>query len=289
MLDPGLQWLEQKTGKPVFGVLPYLTNFYLDAEDAINSQQVLDNKSKDCIRIVVPVFPRISNHTDFDALRLHPNVELLFAAPNQPLPKADLIILPGSKNVRADMKTLYKQGWDKDIYKHLRYDGKLLGICGGYQMLGNNIDDPDGIEDIAGSCSGLGLFDINTTLAPHKQLKQVKGTIYLPNNSSAACCGYEIHCGITDSDETTPFVKLNDGRQDGAISHDGQIAGTYLHGLFDHTEATNVILNWAGLNSNNAINLNQLREQQLDRLADCMEQHLSEELFELVYGETTCV
>ncbi|MCQ3971253.1 cobyric acid synthase CobQ, partial [Klebsiella pneumoniae] len=129
LLQPGLDWLEQRTGKPVLGVLPYLMDFHLEAEDAIDVRQ--SGKAGDALNVVVPVLPRISNHTDFDPLRLHPQVDLQFVGPGQPVPPADLIILPGSKSVRADLTWLLANGWEAAIQKHLRYGGKLLGICGG--------------------------------------------------------------------------------------------------------------------------------------------------------------
>ena len=156
LLEPGLRWLEQYTGKPVLGVLPYLHDLHLEAEDAVETRQV--GGAADTLRIVVPVLPRISNHTDFDPLRLHPQVDLQFIPAGQALPAADLIILPGSKSVRADLQHLRAQGWDRDIARHLRYGGRLLGICGGFQMLGSLIDDPLGLEGVAGAEPGLGLL-----------------------------------------------------------------------------------------------------------------------------------
>jgi adenosylcobyric acid synthase len=145
LLEPGLDWLEQRTKKPVLGVLPYVMGLYIDAEDAIDTQQIIDDDAE-LLNIIVPVFSRISNHTDFDALRIHPQVNLQFIGADQPIPAADLIILPGSKNVRADIEWLRNNGWDTAIDKHLRYGGKLLGICGGFQMLGESITDSHGIE-----------------------------------------------------------------------------------------------------------------------------------------------
>src|SRR5690606_33460549 len=180
LLQSGLDWLEEYTKIPVLGVLPYLMDWHLEAEDAIATQQT---KSAAQIRIAVPVLPRISNHTDFDALRLHPQVDLIFVAPGQPIPACDLIILPGSKSVRADLATLRAHGWDDAIYKHLRYGGKVLGICGGFQMLGNTLNDPHGIEGEAGSSAGLKLLDIDTVLEKEKHLHRVQGTLTLNGES----------------------------------------------------------------------------------------------------------
>lgn len=286
LLKPGLHWLEQKTGKPVFGVLPYLKEFYLDAEDAVSSHQQI-NANKQCLQILVPVLPRISNHTDFDALRLNPDVNLQFVAPGSPMPEADLIILPGSKNVRADLATLREHGWDKSILRHLRFGGKVLGICGGYQMLGDSINDPLGIEDKAGSSQGLQLLNISTELKAHKQLTRTRGKLLLnshqPTDTDKEACfeGYEIHCGITQSQEASAFLQFDSGKLDGAIDKDDQIAGTYIHGLFDHHRAASKILEWAGLKKNDAIDLNQVREEQLNRLANCLESNLSDSFYEI--------
>ncbi len=284
LLQSGLDWLEERTGKPVHGVLPYLKNFYLDAEDAICTQQFHDGSEKK-LNIVVPVLPRISNHTDFDVLRLHPQVSLQFVSVEQNCPPADLIILPGSKNVRADMGHLLENGWSAMLAKHLRYGGKLLGICGGYQMLGQVIHDPDGIEDAPGSLEGFGFFEQETVLAPGKQLRNVTGEFIHPLLSGVAFKGYEIHCGTTvpaTNCKVAPASLLNfisDGEcyRDGVCSDDGQIAGTYLHGLFDHPDATTALLKWAGLSTEVSVDINQIREQQLDRLADAIQKHMRPE------------
>ena len=180
LLQSGLDWLENYTGKPVLGVLPYLHGLYLEAEDAINNKQICDVDSPTkLLKIVIPVLPRISNHTDFDALRLHPQVDLTLVGPDMPIPPADLIILPGSKSVRNDLQWLREQGWDAAIARHLRYGGKLIGICGGYQMLGEAIHDPAGVEGNTGSSYGLGYLSLQTTLEPEKQLRNVSGHLTL--------------------------------------------------------------------------------------------------------------
>lgn len=280
LLQPGLDWLEQFTHKEVLGVLPYLTDWHLEAEDAIAQQQVVQ-RDKATLRVVVPVYPRISNHTDFDALRLHPQIDLQLIRAGQALPPCDLIILPGSKNVRGDLRTLRDCGWDNAIAKHLRYGGKLLGICGGFQMLGKSIADPHGIEGNAGSDAGLGYLDCETTLAQEKQLKRVAGTLTLEN---AATTGYEIHAGITTGNALlNPLVQLDTGN-DGALSADGQIAGTYLHGIFDELAARDALLRWAGLNVTELFDYNARREADINRLADSVEKNIGlEKIEELIF------
>lgn len=272
LLEPGLDWLRARTGKPVFGVLPYLHGLHLDAEDAVASAQA--DKPADALRVAVPVLPRIANHTDFDALRANPHVDLRMVGPGMPMPPADLIVLPGSKNVRGDLAFLRQQGWDVALLRHLRYGGKVIGICGGMQMLGQRIDDPDGREGPAGSSAGLGLLDFSTVLAEHKQLRQVGGRLALPG-VDAPVSGYEIHLGVTEGAALSrPAVRLDDGRADGAVSADGQVFATYLHGLFDQPQACAALLRWAGLDRAEGVDLATLRERSIERLADTMAAHL---------------
>lgn len=270
LLQPGLDWLEAHTGKPVLGVLPYLTDFHLEAEDAIDTRQ--SAKSGETLRVVVPVMPRISNHTDFDPLRLHPQVDLRFVGPGQPIPAADLIVLPGSKSVRADLAFLRANGWDAAIQRHLRYGGRLLGICGGLQMLGRRIDDPLGLEGEAGSSAGLGLLDFVTRLEAEKQLRNVQGRLCLED---ALVSGYEIHAGVSQGPALEhAAVRLDDGRPDGVFSEDGAVLGTYLHGLFEQPAACGALLRWAGLEAPQTIDYHALRERDIERLADLVERHL---------------
>lgn len=274
LLQPGIDWLENHTGKPVLGVLPYLPGLHLEAEDSITRRDIdsAAGREEHSLRVVVPRLPRMSNHTDFDALRLHPQVDFHYVEAGQPLPAADLIILPGSKSVQADLTWLRTQGWEAAIQRHLRYGGKLVGICGGFQMLGNAIHDPLGIEGQHGSSCGLSLFDMETTLHPQKQLRTVEGML-LP--AEAPVKGYEIHMGISSGAALArPAVRTGHGH-DGALSEDGQILGTYLHGLFDHAPALRALLQWAGLAEPVSVDYEALREQHIERLADSVEQHLN--------------
>ncbi|MBW8902230.1 MAG: cobyric acid synthase, partial [Massilia sp.] len=246
LLEPGLDWLEEQTGKPVLAVLPYLHGLYLDAEDAV--QAVAPGTG--AFRVVVPSYPRMSNHTDFDALRVHPDVDLRFVREGEPVPDADLIILPGSKNTRGDLAWLQTQGWPDRIRRHLRYGGKVIGICGGFQMLGAYVDDPHGVEAAAGRSMGLGLLDLDTTLTRQKRLAQVSGhCTFAPAAQGASVTGYEIHMGVSTGDALARPAFEIDGRPEGACSDDGQVLGTYLHGLFDHADACAALLRWAGLHS----------------------------------------
>ena len=292
LLQPGIDWLEAYTQKPVLGVLPYLHDLHLDAEDALTDSPTKQAKSRFKVRVLV--YPRTSNHTDVDPLRLHPDIDFDYvslqtqALAQTPEIDADLLILPGSKNVRADLTFLREQGWDKQIAKHLRYGGKVLGICGGYQMLGERIADPLGIEDVLGTSQGLGYLPITTEFKAEKQLRSVAGELRLLGQT-VAVKGYEIHCGeshyLTSSDaakgvplrlnnELTYDEQAEKSFADGCLSEDGQVLGTYLHGLFDSPEACQLILRWAGLEDAQAIDINEIREQQLNRLADVLAEHL---------------
>ncbi len=283
LLKPGLDWLERETGKKVAGVLPYLHGLHLEAEDAL-TQVVAPDTGGPRLRVIVPVLPRISNHTDFDPLRLHPQVELRFVGPNEAIPGADLIILPGSKNTRADLAWLREHGWEQAIARHLRYGGKLIGLCGGFQMLGRAVHDPHGFESEPGSSAGLGLLDMETTLKREKQLHRVHGRLAF---GDATVEGYEIHLGISRGVALArPAVKLAD-RHDGAISTDGLILGTYLHGLFESPAACTTLLAWAGLKNPQTPDYRALREVNIERLADAVEEHLDLGALESALGITS--
>ncbi|MFC7088630.1 cobyric acid synthase [Halomonas salifodinae] len=275
LLEPGLDWLENHTGKPVLGTLPYLQGLLLDAEDSLGLTG--RQAGEPALRVVVPALPRISNHNDFDPLRLHPRVELTFVGPDRPIPPADLIILPGSKSTRSDLAWLRAQGWEGAIRRHLRYGGKLLGICGGFQMLGRVIEDPEGRDGTPGSSEGLGLLDFTTRMGAAKQLRNVSGHLLA---SGAPLAGYEIHHGLSEGPALArPLCEL-DGHPDGAIGEDGQVLGTYLHGLFDQAEACAALLALCGLEGEGIDTPGDTpdyaahRQRDLDRLADSLEEHL---------------
>ena len=279
LLEPGLDWLTEHTGKPVFGVLPYLHGLVIDSEDSVSAA---GTSEAGALKVVVPVLPRISNHNDFDPLRLHPGVDLVFVGPDEPIPPADLVILPGSKSTRHDLQWLKQQGWPEAIQKHLRYGGKLLGICGGFQMLGLKVEDPEGLEGEAGTTEGLALFEMVTRMVPGKQLRMVNGglTSHIASTVvTGALKGYEMHNGVTEGAALVrPFAEL-EGRPDGAVSADGQVAGTYIHGVFDEPAACKAILAWAGLKTQGeqSVDYQRHRLQQLDRLADQVDQCLDKE------------
>ncbi|WP_244244185.1 cobyric acid synthase [Marilutibacter alkalisoli] len=290
LLQPGLDWLERETGKPVLGVLPYLHGLHLEAEDALPG--VGETRPDAALRVVVPVLPRISNHTDLDPLRAHPQVDLRFIGPGETAPACDLIVLPGSKATRADLAWLREHGWEAAIARHLRYGGKLIGICGGLQMLGRAVHDPDGIEGARGSSAGLGWLDFETTLRPDKQLRNVGGKLCISDGCiyDVTVRGYEIHCGVSAGPALArPVVLLDDGRADGALSADGQVLGSYLHGLFDHPDALAALLRWAGLHDAQTLDIAALREASLERLADMVEAHLDTALLSELLEPSACI
>jgi adenosylcobyric acid synthase len=269
LLTPGIKWLEQETAKPVLAVLPYLDNFHLESEDS-TTLKGSTNQDNTAFNIVVPRLPRMSNHTDFDPLLVHPEIQLNFIKDSANVDKADLIILPGSKSVRVDLQWLKNHGWETLINRHLRYQGKLIGICGGYQMLGNAIHDPQGVEGLAGTSLGLGLLDIETTLTADKVLQQDTGHLIL---NKALISGYQIHAGITTGGSLNkPLMQLST-QYEGAISEDNLIIGTYLHGLFDQPTAANSLLKWAGKNNFNALDYAIVREDNINLITDTLTEH----------------
>ncbi|HZX32137.1 MAG TPA: cobyric acid synthase [Rhodocyclaceae bacterium] len=281
LLEPGLKWLEERTGKPVLGVLPYLHGLFLDAEDAIATSSAEKKGAR--LTAAALAYPRVSNHNDLDPLRLHPEVDFTWVGPGQAIPPSDLIVLPGSKAVRADIEWLRAQGWEAAIKKHLRYGGKVVGLCGGYQMLGRAIHDPLGLEGAAGSTPGLGILDCETTLEQEKQLHNVTGTLALPG--APAMAGYEIHLGVTSGPAlAAPAVHLDGKGPDGAISADGQVLGTYCHGLFDHPDALSALLAWAGAEEAERVDFAARREADLDRLADAVEAALDWARMPAIFG-----
>ena len=216
------------TSLPALGVVPWF-----DAAADLPAEDVLGLTGKHHpggLKIVVPRLPRISNFDDLDPLRLEPDTELVILEPGQALPgDTDLVLLPGSKATRADLAALVANGWAIDILAHHRRGGFVLGLCGGYQMLGRMVHDPDGLEGESGSSPGLGLLDVETTLAPQKTVRQTRA---IEVGTGLEVGGYEIHQGLTDGPDTTrPMLQLDHG-SDGAVAADGRVMGAYLHGLF---------------------------------------------------------
>ncbi|HTH29443.1 MAG TPA: cobyric acid synthase, partial [Sphingobium sp.] len=235
----GYRQIEALSGWRGYGLVHWLpATARLPSEDAVVLERPSPARSGR-MRIACPILPHISNFDDLDPLKLEPGVELVMVPPSQPIPAdAALILLPGSKATIADLAALRAQGWDIDILAHRRRGGAILGLCGGYQMLGRRISDPDGMEGPPGSADGLGLLDVETILTPAKALRSVTGTAL-----GAPFHGYEMHMGETRGpDRKRPLARLDDGRSDGAVSPDGAVMGSYVHGLLAAPEQRRALL-----------------------------------------------
>lgn len=229
LFDSGKQFIADRTNVPCLGPVPYFDDARkLPAEDALALEEQ-QTPGQGAYRIVVPRLPRISNFDDLDPLRLEPGVSLEIIQPGRPLPYADLIIIPGSKATRSDLAALREYGWDIDILAHHRAGARVLGLCGGFQMLGHTVFDPEGIEGVVGTSAGLNLLDIDTVLGPTKELRVEHATSALTGDPLV---GYHMHMGVTRGRGLeTPFARIGNAA-DGAVSADGTVMGTYLHGVF---------------------------------------------------------
>ncbi|MEM6667416.1 MAG: cobyric acid synthase, partial [Pseudomonadota bacterium] len=269
LFDDGYALIEDRTGWRGYGVCPWFADAWkLPAEDALD----LGAPDRDGgLHIVCLCLSRIANFDDLDPLSQEPGVRLTMLRPGRAIPgDADLVILPGTKSTRADLADLRVQGWDTDLTAHVRRGGHVLGICGGYQMLGREVSDPDGIEGPGGSDSGLGLLNVTTVMTAKKRLTEVHAR-HVP--SGAPFHGYEIHIGATDGpDSERPFARV-DNRPEGAISANGRIAGSYLHGMFRDDAFRAQYLAGFGL-AVTGESYGAGVEKTLDALADHLETHL---------------
>jgi adenosylcobyric acid synthase len=269
LFDDGYRLIEARTGWRGFGVLPFFARAReLPAEDALG---LVDARKPGRHKIVCLALSRIANFDDLDPLKLEPEVDLVMIRPGEAIPgDATLVIIPGSKSTRGDLAFLRAQGWDIDISAHHRRGGHLLGLCGGYQMLGTSVVDPDGIEGPAGETQGLGLLDVTTVMTPQKSLTRTDAVHAASGETVSA---YEIHIGRTDGpDRTRPFTFVN-GAPEGAISRDGRVHGTYLHGLFTADGFRRAFLDRLGIAASDQ-NYRGRVEEVLDALADHIETHL---------------
>jgi adenosylcobyric acid synthase len=279
LFESGMRFVAERAGWASIGLVPHFADAHrLPAEDVqgLESFPAQDAaRAGRRVRIAVPVLPHIANFDDLDPLRLEPGIELILLRNGAPLPvDVDLVILPGSKATIADLAALRGFGWDSDIIAHARRGGRVLGLCGGYQMLGRSVSDPNGIEGPPGASDGLGLLDIATELAGDKSLVAVKGRTMADD---IAVSGYEMHIGRTTGPATqNPMVKLEDGRADGAASANGRIAGTYLHGFFAGDAQRAAWLARLGAPAS-SLAYEDMVDQTLDALAAHLEAHLDVE------------
>jgi adenosylcobyric acid synthase len=265
LFDDGYRLIGARTGWRGFGVAPWFADAHrLPAEDALD---LADGGGRG-LHIAALAFPRIANFDDLDPLAQEPGVRLTLVRPGRPIPgDAALVILPGSKSTRADLAALRAEGWDIDLAAHLRRGGRVLGLCGGYQMLGRTIADPHGIEGPPGTDPGLGLLQVDTVMTADKRLTRVTATA-----AGETLQGYEIHIGRSDGpDRARPFADVS-GSPEGATSPDGRVQGTYLHGLFAADGFRRAWL--AGLGVTSDLAYDTTVEATLDALADHLETHL---------------
>jgi adenosylcobyric acid synthase len=260
------------TGWAPLGLIPHFPDArLLPAEDALALERAAAAKPKARLRIAVPILPHIANFDDLDPLEAEPAVEIVRVRPGAALPgDAHLVILPGSKATIADLGALRAAGFDVDIAAHRRRGGMVLGLCGGYQMLGGTIRDPAGIEGPVGSAEGLGLLAVETVLSADKRLEPVSGT----SHDGVPVSGYEMHMGVTQgADCARPFARLADGTPEGAVSADGLVIGSYIHGIFsDDRQRAAWLARFAAGPA--AIRYEGLVEETLDRLAAHLARHI---------------
>ena len=271
LFDDGVRAIEARTGWPCRGVIPWMEAAQrLPREDTAS----LDSSATPAaarraggLRIVAPALSRIANFDDIDPLRAEPAVDFAFIPPGSPIPRdADVVLLPGTKSTLAELAFIRAQGWDHDILAHARTGGRVLGLCGGYQMLGRAVRDPAGSDDSPGEMAGLGLLNVETVMAPKKTLRSVSGTCV---RSGAPIAGYEIHMGTTTGPdaEARPFARLPHGL-DGASDATGRVEGTYLHGLFGNDRFRSAWLQRARAGTASPLAWDAAIEQAIDELAD---------------------
>jgi adenosylcobyric acid synthase len=268
----GMALIAEATGWEALGLIPFFPDArLLPAEDALALSAERPAKPEARVKIAVPILPHIANFDDLDPLDAEPAIDLVRVRPGEALPgDAHLVILPGSKATIADLAALRDVGFDIDIVAHLRRGGAVLGLCGGYQMLGRVIHDPDGIEGAAGNANGLALLDIETTLSAEKRLDKVEGASF----DNVPFSGYEMHMGVSEGpDCTRPFARLADGAPEGAVSADGRVFGTYIHGLFaDDRQRSAWLTRFAGGTA--SVAYESLVDETLDRFAAHLEAHV---------------
>ena len=271
LFEDGARAIATHTGWPSLGIIPHFADAAkLPAEDAV-ALESLPQAANAPLTICVPRLPRIANFDDLDPLRLEPGVSVHFVQQGEAIPVCDLVIIPGSKSTVSDLASLRQNGWDIDIAAHVRRGGRVLGLCGGYQMLGRMVHDPHGLEGKAGSVPGLGLLDVETTLAPEKRVTQTQA---LHVASGQAISAYEIHLGKTTGAAcNSPFATVS-GKPEGATSPDGRISGTYLHGCFSSDGFRHAFLRALGASSS-SFQYDATVDATLDALASHLERHIA--------------
>ncbi|MTI68915.1 MAG: cobyric acid synthase [Firmicutes bacterium] len=288
LLKPGIKMLEEKINIPCLGVIPY-SDINIDDEDSVTDRFKTNGNSY--VTIGVIKLPYISNFTDFTPLVIEKDVTIKYITNKDEVSDVDLIIIPGSKNTIKDMKFIKDSGIDKEIYKKHKEGTKIIGICGGYQMLGKKIYDPRNIESSLDKIAGLSLLDTTTTIMDVKETKQVSGRFLLSNNklNEMSVKGYEIHMGETKiGSESKPLIQLDNGNIDGAINMDGDVFGTYLHGIFENDDFRQSIIKnlktKKGLSNESNLSYKELKEKEYENLAKIVKDNLDIKKLKLIMG-----
>lgn len=292
LFEEGIQYLEERSGLPVLGLIPYFRDIEIDSEDGMPLETVIDPPDlpqKDKINIAVIRLPHISNFTDFAPLQRDPAVRLHYLVKPRSLEGYDAICLPGTKSTCGDLQWLKDTGWSVRIKKYAENGGRVLGVCGGYQMLGKEIADPQGVEGKRGAVEGLGLLDVHTTLESEKVLSRTQGRLA---ENDVIIDGYEIHMGTTIlGPDARPFVELQSRNQqsvterEGAQNRSGTVWGTYFHGLFDFPAFRNHFLQQLDPDyfADNPEETARFKQEQYDLLAAHFEQHMDvEKLLQII-------
>ncbi|WP_256750654.1 cobyric acid synthase [Mesorhizobium sp. Mes31] len=271
LFDDGLKAIEKFTGWRCFGVVPWLkAAARLPSEDSVVLERLASGEAR-ALKVAVPMLGRIANFDDLDPLKAEPQVEVVFVPPGKPLPAdAGLVVIPGSKSTIGDLLKFRENGWDRDLAAHRKRGGHVVGICGGFQMLGRTVRDPDGIEGSVTEAEGLGLLDIETVMEPEKTVRNVSARSVqfdLPLE------GYEIHLGRTTGPDTLRPSAIINGADDGAVSADGKVLGTYMHGLFGADAFRGKFLESLGIKGG-GIDYRAEVERALDEVAAELETHL---------------
>jgi adenosylcobyric acid synthase len=294
LLMPGIDWLEERTGVPVAGVIPYFHDIYIAEEDSmtLEKRQTMKNRSDYDLDIAVIGFPHIANFDDFDPLAREPRVRLRYVEADDDLGEPDLIILPGTKSTVADLAYLRTTARDQEIIRQVSGGTPIIGICGGYQMLGLTIHDPDGIESVRPITAGLSLLPVTSRFLPIKSTRQIQGRAQfnrgiIARANGAVIRGYEIHMGQTSGAcANQPFLIEQRSNQpcrylDGTLSEDGNILGTYIHGLFHNDDLRRAILSELAARKGKqlpAVTSSFSQNEQYDRLADHVRKSLNMDL-----------
>ncbi|MER8522410.1 cobyric acid synthase [Mesorhizobium sp. M0644] len=271
LFDDGIEAIERFTGWRCFGVVPWLkAAARLPSEDSVVLERLASGEKR-ALKVAVPMLSRIANFDDLDPLKAEPQVEVVFVPPGERLPEdAGLVVIPGSKSTIGDLLKLRENGWDRDLAAHRKRGGHIVGICGGFQMLGHIVRDPDGIEGSVTETQGLGLLDVETVMEPEKTVRNVSARS-VPFDLPLE--GYEIHLGRTTGPDTLRPSAVINGVDDGAISADGKVSGTYMHGLFSADAFRAKFLESLGVKGG-GIDYRAEVERALDEIAAELETHL---------------